>query len=98
VDQLAELVTVIATIIAACSAVYAAWTARKARVAAEKGREGVIEVDGKLYSLGKQIDGRLSELLAGKDRESVAAVRLAHAEGVASGEQSQRDRSAEAQP
>jgi hypothetical protein len=93
-----QLVSIAGTIIAAVAAIYAAWSARQARKAADKSNDGVIQVDGKLYSLGKQIDGRLSELLAGKDRESVNAVNLARAEGVAQGEQSQRDRNAEAQP
>jgi hypothetical protein len=42
-------------------------------------------VRGKVVEIGKQVDGRLSELLASE-------VGRAHAEGVTAGEQSQRDR------
>ena len=51
----------------------------------------VILVGDRVMQVGDQLDGRLSELL----REARA---LARAEGVAAGEQAQRDRSADRAP
>lgn len=73
--------------IAAEKATVAANAAVAARDAAEESKKDIIAAteDG-LVIIGRQLDGRLSELL----KEARA---LARAEGVAQGEQAQRDRS-----
>ena len=63
----------------------------EAKEAAEATTAVLVEVGDKVFRIGEQVDGRLSELL----KEARA---LARAEGVAAGEQSQRDRAAESQP
>jgi hypothetical protein len=66
----------------------AAVAAEKAAVAAQKAEDAVgeiVAVKGSIFALGKQIDGRLSELL-----KSTAA--LSHAEGVVEGEKNRSDR------
>jgi hypothetical protein len=65
----------------------AAHAAERAKVAAEDSKREIIATKEGVFEVGRQIDGRLSELL----RSSTA---LARAEGVAQGEQSQRDRAA----
>jgi len=62
----------------------------EAKEAAEQTTATLVEVGDKVFRIGEQVDGRLSELL----REARA---LARAEGIAAGEQAQRDRSSEAQ-
>lgn len=76
---------------AAERATIAADAAVAAQAAAEASKKAIVATQDGIFELGKQIDGRLSELL-----KSSAA--LARAEGVAQGEQAQRDRSAEPQP
>ena len=69
----------------------AARAASDAATAAEESHKEIIAVGDKVFRVGEQLDGRLSELLA--------SARLAsRAEGVAAGEQAQRDRSSDAQP
>ena len=67
----------------------AAEAAEKAAAAAAKAESlesKLVELNGQVFTLGENIDGRLSQLLA----VSAAAAR---AEGIAAGEQAQRDRS-----
>jgi hypothetical protein len=63
----------------------------EAKTVAERSAAVLIEVGDKVFAVGEQVDGRLSELL----REARA---LARAEGVAQGEQSQRDRANASDP
>ena len=70
---------------------------RRSRAAAEKARDGLIEVDGKIYRLDQRVDGRLSQLLASNAQKAEVAIDLARVEGHAAGEQAQRDRSSDAQ-
>ena len=86
------IITAVGACITAIGVILAGfWSYRskqKAAIAAEKAEANgakIVELDGKLYQLGANVDGRLTELL----RTSTAA---AHAEGVISGEQAQRDR------
>jgi hypothetical protein len=72
-------------------AAIAATAAAVAKEAALASQREVMVVGDKVVEVGKQLDGRLSELL----REARASAR---AEGVAAGEQAQRDRASEAQP
>ena len=67
------------------AAVRAADEALAARVAIEESKAEIILVGDRVVEVGKQIDGRMEELLR-------AARAAARAEGVAAGEQSQRDR------
>lgn len=96
-SEFAEFLTAIAALIAALTASIAAigvlWTRRKAAEAAEAAlaaKRALVEIDGAIFGLGERIDGRLSELLK-------AETGKARAEGIAQGEQAQRDRAAEAQ-
>lgn len=63
----------------------AAIAAAVAKEAAEASKREVIVVGDKVVEVGKQLDGRLSELLA-------EARRTSRAEGFTAGEQAQRDR------
>ena len=108
-NDLASVITSVGTLVAAVGAllvgyrnsrkadaakekaVAAALAAAVAKEAAEAGKREVLIVGDKVMEVGKQLDGRLSELL----REARA---LARAEGVAAGEQAQRDRASEAAP
>jgi hypothetical protein len=80
-----------ATLAAAERATVAADAAVAAQLAAESSKKAIVATQDGIFELGKQIDGRLSELL-----KSSSA--LARAEGVAQGEQAQRDRAADPQP
>ncbi len=85
ITALGAFVTAVGIILAA----YWSYRAKeRATTAAQLGKDNkdkIVELDGKLYKLGENVDGRLTALLA----SSVAAAR---AEGVSAGEQSQRDR------
>jgi hypothetical protein len=95
-----DLTGILPYIVPACALVgssFAAaawWNARKARAIAEESSGALIEVGGKVYRLTEAVDGRLTELLATNARLAATAAALARAEGVAAGEQSQRDRTA----
>jgi hypothetical protein len=69
----------------------AAVAAAVAKEAALASKREVVIVGDKVLEVGRQLDGRLSELLA----EARATSR---AEGFTAGEQAQRDRNAEPQP
>lgn len=102
-----EAITAVATLIAAAGALIvalvgafvarsnslrAASAASAAKVAAESAKADIIATKEGVFELGKQVDGRLSELL-------IETRKSARAEGVAAGEQAQRDRAnPEAQP
>ncbi len=87
-----------AAVVGAISSVMA-WThARAAHDDAREAKGAIIEVDGKLYRLRDEVDGRLTELLAANKRQADTAASLARAEGVAQGEQAQRERQSDAQP
>jgi hypothetical protein len=83
----AAIITAVAALIAAIGGIVAAVLAHRARKRVDVVEKALITIDGEVREVGKRIDGRLSELL----RSSGA---LARAEGVAQGEQAQRDRSA----
>jgi hypothetical protein len=68
-------------------AVEAKTQATAARDATEENRKEIIATKTGIYEVGKQLDGRLTELL-------ISSNAAARAEGVAAGEQSQRDRAA----
>jgi len=65
--------------------VYAAIQARKGRKIANEVDAKIVRIGEDVYEIGRRVDGRLSELLAAEKGQ-------ARAEGVAAGEQSQRDR------
>jgi hypothetical protein len=90
VTAAAILVGMAVNLVGAVSAWRAREEAKAARVAAEESRAGMIEVNGKVYSLGRAVNGRLSELL---DQTK----KLAHAEGKLDEAQAQRDRQSEPQ-
>ena len=69
----------------------AAQLADLARIAAIASTAAIVATNDGIFELGKQLDGRLSELLK-------TSTELSHAQGKAEGEQAQRDRHAEAQP
>jgi len=81
----AILVGMAVNLVGAVSAWRARQEAKRARVAAESSKDVYAVVDEHIVNLGRAVDGRLSELLKSTER-------LARAEGVAAGEQSQRDR------
>ena len=91
-------ITASAAVVGTSFAVYAALNARSARIAAEKATHGVAVVDGKVYDLGKAVDGRLSLLLKTNEEKAAITADLARSEGHAAGEQQQRDRASEKQP
>jgi len=98
VSDWAPIFAMVASFLTCVLALFAAWNAYQARRSAVKAAEGLIEIDGKVFSLSKSVDGRLSALLAAKDDKAASDIGLARAQGHAEGEQAQRDRSAEAQP
>ena len=87
----ASIITAVAALVAAFGGIIAAILAHRAREASKANSAEIIAVNGEVHEVGERIDGRLSELL-----RSTAA--LARAEGVAAGDQSQRDRAADRQP
>lgn len=66
-----------------------------AKAAAEDAKAILVNTADGVFELGKAIDGRLSALLAAKEAEFASEIKRARAEGVAAGEQAQRDRAAE---
>lgn len=107
-NDLAATITAVATLVAAIGALAVGWrnsraaseakaraaeaafAAERAKEAAEASRREIIATKDGVFEVGKRIDGRLSELLK-------SATALARAEGIAAGEQAQRDRGTEAQ-
>ena len=85
----AETITAIAALVAAIGGIVAAILAHRAKATAEAAEKAVVAVGDNVFELGKRMDGPLSELLS-------TTRALARAEGVAAGEQAQRDRAAEA--
>lgn len=90
-SDLALVITAVAALVAAVGGIVAAALASRAKVAADNNASELVVVGDQVRALGKRMDGPLSELL-------VTTRALARAEGVAAGEQAQRDRTAEAQP
>jgi hypothetical protein len=100
-NDIASTITALGTLVAAIGAVILAWRNSqkadeakvKATLAAEAAaaaqREVIATKDG-VFEVGRQIDGRLTQLMA-------SATALARAEGVAQGEQRQRDRQSPAE-
>jgi hypothetical protein len=93
----ASIITAVAALVAACGGIVAAILAYHARVKAEEARQKaaqavgeLIVIEGEVRKVGEAIDGRLTTLLA-------TTQALARAEGIAQGEQAQRDRSSESQ-
>lgn len=89
-SELALVITAVAALVAACGGIIAAVLAHRARRGVEDASAALTLIEGEVREVGDRIDGRLTELL-----KSTSA--LARAEGVAQGEQSQRDRAAESQ-
>lgn len=87
-SDLASFITAIAALLAAVGGIVAAILAYRARRGVEDASLALTVIEGEVREVGERIDGRLTELL-----KSSSA--LARAEGVAQGEQSQRDRAAE---
>lgn len=85
---MSELITAIAALVAAIGGIVAAFLAYRARRKVEDIDARVIIIDSEVREVGKRIDGRLTQLLE-------SSTKLARAEGVAVGEQSQRDRAAD---
>lgn len=86
-----EAITALAALVAAVGGIVAAVLANRAKMTAEDSHAQIIATKEGVFELGKQVDGRLTELLN-------ATRQSARAEGVAAGEQAQRDRAAEPQP
>jgi hypothetical protein len=89
-EVVVALISAVGIVLAAVIGLVGTVVVRKlnaAKAAALQTATTLIEVGDKVFAVGEQVDGRLSELL----REARA---LARAEGVAQGEQSQRDRAA----
>lgn len=63
-----------------------------AKEAAEHAKALLVEINGSVFTIGEKIDGRLTELIHAKDALLEVATARARAEGVAIGEQSERDR------
>jgi hypothetical protein len=82
---LPPILTALGALVTACGAVYAAIQARKGRKIANEVDAKIVRIGEDVYEIGRRVDGRLSELLAAEKGQ-------ARAEGVAAGEQSQRDR------
>jgi len=94
ITDLAGIIAAVGSVITALGVILVGYWAYKgknraddAKRASENNNARIVELDGKLYTLGVNVDGRLSELL----RVSTEAAR---AQGVAEGEQAQRDRQA----
>lgn len=93
-SDLPSIISAIGGVITAIGVILIAfWSYRAKERVADAVKQGklneaqIIAVGDTIYALGEKVDGRLTDLL----RESKAASR---AEGVAAGEQSQRDRHA----
>jgi hypothetical protein len=88
--DVAANITAVAALVAAIGGIVAAVLSYRARRRVEDVEALVINIDGEVREVGRRIDGRLSKLL-----ETTGA--LARAEGVAQGEQAQRDRTSDAE-
>jgi hypothetical protein len=86
---MAEIIAALAALVAAVGGIVAALLAYRAHGKATEAVNELVIVKGQIHEVGAAVDGRLAELLR-------MAQALSHAEGVALGEQSQRDRAAEA--
>jgi hypothetical protein len=87
-DGAVKIIAAVGVIFAGYWAYQSKKAAGEAQKQAEKNEAQLVEIDGKVYELGKSVDGRLSQLL---DVSALAD----EAKGYAKGEQAQRDRSAE---
>lgn len=97
-----------APFVVAVGAILAAWwayrgkneAARAKQLAAEGKREiiaskvEIIRIGDEVFEIGKKVDGRLTDLLEAMAAKGVTDTAKAHLEGVAEGEQRQRDRQA----
>ena len=70
----------------------AAAKAEAAKLAAEDSNTKLVAIGDSIYELGKQIDGRMSDLLKASEARGKAEGRALHAEGVVQGEQAERER------
>ena len=95
-DTMASLAALLAALAGLITASVGLWVvyrkAVEAKKAAERGNEAIILVDGQIRELGKRVNGRLSALLEAEAGRRAAESKAARAEGVAAGEQAQRDR------
>ena len=94
ITAIGALVTALGVILVAYWAYRGKERASKAADLAADAKKEIVAVGDKLYLLDKRVDGRLTELLAQARAEGVSNANLARAEGVAQGEQAQRDRAA----
>jgi hypothetical protein len=85
-ENLPATLTAIAAIIGAIGVILAAYWAYNAKKAGMENKGEIAIVKGEIRNVGTRIDGRMDELLR-------AATASGRAEGVAAGEQAQRDRS-----
>ena len=97
ITALGAFVTAVGVIVIAYWSYRGKERASRAADDAADAKKEIIAVGDKLYLLDRRVDGRLTELLEGIRAEGISAASLARAEGVAAGEQAQRDRAAEAQ-
>lgn len=84
-SDLAPVITALAALVAAVGGVVAAILASRAKKRVDTAAADLVLVGDEVRKLGDRMDGPLSELL-------VTTRKLARAEGVAAGEQAQRDR------
>jgi len=86
-QQVSTIVTAVGVIVAAYYSYRAKQRAANAETKVDETKVDLQVIQGEVHEVGERIDGRLSELLD-------ASTKVARAEGVAAGEQAQRDRSA----
>jgi hypothetical protein len=87
ITALSLLVTAIGAILAAYWSYRAKQATKDNKAAIDDTKTEIVATKAGLFELGKAVDGRLSKLLE-------VSISNARAEGIATGEQSQRDRSA----
>jgi hypothetical protein len=94
--DLITALTGLASAVGAVAIAYLSYKARKdaaaARKAAVQSQDALVVIEGQIFALGMNVDGRLTQLLATAKAQGVAETALARAEGVTAGEKAQRDR------
>jgi hypothetical protein len=104
--DLPATLTAFGALVAAVGVILGAWWAyrakREATIAAREivaskreilaSKVEIIRIGDEVFEIGKRVDGRLTELLDAAGAKGITDAALAHAEGVAEGEQRQRDR------
>ena len=94
-------ITALGALVTAVGVILIAFWAYRAKVKATEAADRTVKLDrvlidisDKVYALDERVDGRLSELLKSNREKSEALIVAARAEGIATGEQNQRDRHA----